>query len=450
MRAPAPFDPAGRDKVQGATGATDIGPDGTLARGWWREVVNIDTIRAAARRLEAIGVRTPLQHNDRLSERCRADVFLKREDLQAVRSYKIRGAYNFIAGMADTLSPAGVACASAGNHAQGVAWSCRHLGVRGTVFLPRRTPRQKVDRIRTIGGDTVDVRFSGLTFDDAAAAAAEHAAATGATIVSAFDHPATVSGQGTVMLEVVEQLGGPPDFALVPIGGGGLIAGVAACLDGLGATTIVVGAQPEGAPAMVQSLAAGHPVTIEIQDDFVDGASVRTPGRIPIAIVGDLVKEVRCVPEGHVCTALLDLYQEDGIVAEPAGALSIATLDDVAAAVAGARVVCVLSGGNNDVARYDEIIERSLVYRGLKHYFIVELPQQPGSLRRFLDECLGPHDDITLFDALQRSRREYGAALVGIELADRDDLAPLMQRMAASGLQIERLTPGSPAYRYLI
>ncbi len=429
--------------------STTAAPGGG-ATGWWRDLVNIDTIRAAAERLETVGVRSPLQHNDRLSERYGADVFLKREDLQAVRSYKIRGAYNFIAGQADALVPAGVVCASAGNHAQGVAWSCRHLGVHGTVFLPRRTPRQKVERIRTIGGDVVDVRFAGTTFDDAAAAAAEYARTTGATFVSAFDDPVTVSGQGTVMLEVVEQLGGPPDVALVPVGGGGLIAGSAVCLDELGSTTVVFGAEPEGAPSMVRSLAEGRPVTIDIQDDFVDGAAVRTPGRIPVAVVGELVKEIYLVPEGRVCTALLDLYQQDGIVAEPAGALSIAALDDAAPEIADLTVVCILSGGNNDVARYDEIIERDLVYRGLKHYFIVELPQQPGALRRFLDECLGPHDDITLFDALNRSRREYGAALVGIELADRADLAPLMERMASSGLQIERLAPGSPAYRYLV
>lgn len=418
--------------------------------GWWRPLLTLERFREAAARLEAVGVRSPLQQSNRLSDRYGADVFLKREDLQAVRSYKIRGAYNYIAGMPGGAPAAGVVCASAGNHAQGVAWSCRHLGVPGTVFLPRRTPRQKVDRIRSIGADAVDVRFSGPTFDDAATSAREYASRTGATMVSAFDDPVTVSGQGTVALEVLEQLGDPPDVIVVPVGGGGLIAGIAACLDGLGAETKVAGAQPNGAPAMVRSLAAGHPVTIDIEDDFVDGAVVRTPGRLPLAVTAELVSEIHCVPEGRVCTALLDLYQEDGIVAEPAGALSIAALDDVADAVRGRTVVCVLSGGNNDVARYDEIIERSLVYRGLKHYFIIEFPQQPGSLRRFLDECLGPHDDITLFEALKRSRREYGAALVGIELAERAELEPLLQRMAASGLQIEPVMPGSVAYRYLI
>ena len=459
--------PSGEERPR--TTASHLAPAGPPARagGSWRELINIGTIREAARRLEAIGVRTPLQRNERLSECFRADVYLKREDLQAVRSYKIRGAYNFIAGMPGGPPPAGVVCASAGNHAQGVAWSCRTLGVRGTVFLPLRTPRQKVDRIRRIGGEMVDVRFAGATFDDALSAALGHAERTGATMVSAFDHPATISGQGTVGLEIVEQLGAPPDAIVVPVGGGGLIAGVAACLDGLAAPTRIIGAEPAGAPSMTKSVAAGHPMTIDIEDDFVDGASVRTPGKIPVAIVSELVDDVVCVPEGRVCSALLDLYQEDGIIAEPAGALSVAALDDLHAiprtdTSTGAytdtaavepepkTVVCVLSGGNNDVTRYDEIIERSLVYRGLKHYFIVDFPNQPGSLRRFIDECLGPHDDLTLFEALKQSHREYGAVLVGIQLADRTDLEALLERMAATGLRIERLTPGSAIYRYLI
>jgi threonine dehydratase len=352
--------------------------------------------------------------------------------------------------MPEEARAASVVCASAGNHAQGVAWSCRHLGVPGTVFLPRRTPRQKLDRIRAVGAGAVQIRFAGTTFDDAAAAAAEFAAASGAAVVSAFDHPATIAGQGTVMLEVLEQLGGPPDLVLVPVGGGGLVSGVAVCLDGVGAPGRVVGVQPAGAPAMIRSLAAGRPVTIDIEDDFVDGAVVRTPGAIPLAVTAELVPAMLEVAEGKVCTALLELYQDDGIVAEPAGALSVAALDDVAARIGGRSVVCILSGGNNDVGRYDEIIERSLVWRGLKHYFLVEFPSEPGSLRRFLDECLGPDDDITRFEGLQRGRRQRAPALVGIELAEPGGLAPLLERMAASGLEIEPLVPGTPAYRYLV
>ncbi|MGH9087256.1 MAG: threonine ammonia-lyase IlvA, partial [Acidimicrobiales bacterium] len=344
--------------------------------GDWRHALGLVSVRQAAERLAAIGVRTPLQRSERLSARHGADVLLKREDLQAVRSYKIRGAYNFIAALPGGPPPAGVVCASAGNHAQGVAWSCRHLGVRGTVFLPGRTPRQKVDRIRSIGGQLVDVRFAGNTFDDAAAAAASHAESTGATAVPAFDHPATAAGQGTMALEVVDELGRPPDVLVVPIGGGGLVAGIGACLDGLGAPTAMVGSQPAGAPAMAQSLAAGRVVTVDIEDDFVDGAVVRTPGALGWAVARDLVRRVVVVPEGRICTELLALYQEDGIVAEPAGALAIAALEDLAGEIEGSTVVCILSGGNNDVARYDEIIERSLVHRGLKLYLILKFAQK--------------------------------------------------------------------------
>ena len=416
----------------------------------WRDLIGLSDIQAAAERLRAVGVETPLQLSDRLSERYGASVYLKREDLQAVRSYKIRGAYNFIAGLPPDRLAAGVVCASAGNHAQGVAWSCRHLAVPGVVFLPRRAPRQKVARIRVLAGDLVELRFAGDTFDDANAAAAAYSKETGATVVPTFDHPMTVAGQGTVALETIRQLGHPPDVFVVPVGGGGLISGIAVTVDGQGADTLIVGVQPAGAPAMVRSLEAGHPVTIDITDDFVDGAVVRTPGRLTFAIVRELVKEFEVVAEGRVCTEQLDLYQDDGIVAEPAGALSIAALDGLSETIAGRDVVCILSGGNNDVARYGEIIERSLVHQGLKHYFVVAFPQQPGALRRFLDECLGPSDDIVLFEYVKKNDREFGPAVVGVELAQREDLEGLVARIAASGLDAERLPPDSPVFRLLV
>ncbi len=416
----------------------------------WRDVIGLADVEAAAERLRAVGVETPLQRSDRLSDRYGASVYLKREDLQAVRSYKIRGAYNFIAGLPPDRLRAGVVCASAGNHAQGVAWSCRHLAVPGVVFLPRRAPRQKVARIRVLAGDLVELRFAGDTFDDANAAAAAYATETGATVVPTFDHPMTVAGQGTVALETIRQLGHAPDVFVAPIGGGGLISGIAVTLDGQGAATRLVGVQPAGAPAMVRSLEAGHPVTIDIADDFVDGAVVRTPGSLTYAIVNELVAEIEVVAEGRVCTEQLDLYQDDGIVAEPAGALSMAALDSLFESIAGREVVCVLSGGNNDVARYGEIIERSLVYQGLKHYFVVAFPQQPGALRRFLDECLGPSDDIVLFEYVKKNDREFGPAVVGIELAQRDDLDGLVARIAASGLDAQRLPPDTPVFRLLV
>ena len=430
--------------------STPGAPGDTSLRLPWRDLVGLDGVRRAAERLAPLGVVTPLQHSERLSERYGASVYLKREDLQAVRSYKIRGAYNFIAALAHDVPAAGVVCASAGNHGQGVAWSCRHLGVRGTVFLPRRTPRQKVARIQALAGDLVDIRFAGESFDDANAAAASFAADTGATVVPSFDHPATVAGQGTIALEVVDQLGRAPEVMSVPVGGGGLVSGIAVALEGTGAPTRVVGVQPAGAPAMWRSVEAGHRVTIDIVDDFVDGAVVRTPGELTLAIVRELVHRWVVVEEGRVCTEQLDLYQVEGIVAEPAGALATAALDDVEEDIAGSTVVCVLSGGNNDVARYDEIIERSLVHQGLKHYFIVAFPQRPGALRRFLDDCLGPSDDIVLFEYIKKNDREYGPALVGIELADRADLAPLLERIAGSGLDIQRLPPDSPQFRLLV
>jgi threonine dehydratase len=416
----------------------------------WRERVGIDDIRAAAERLRPLGVLTPLQANERLSDRTGATVYLKREDLQAVRSYKIRGAFNFIAGLSPEALAAGVVCASAGNHGQGVAWSCRHLGVRGAVFLPRRTPRQKVARIQALAGDLVELHVAGESFDDAAAAAAGYAAETGATVVPTFDHPATVAGQGTIALEVIDQLGGAPDVMTVPIGGGGLVSGIAVALDALGAATEVVGVQPAGAPAMLRSVEAGHRVTIDIEDPFVDGAVVRTPGELTFDVVRELVPRMVVVEEGRVCTEQLDLYQVDGIVAEPAGALALAALEDIGPDITGRTVVCILSGGNNDVARYDEIIERSLVHQGLKHYFVVAFPQRPGALRRFLDECLGPTDDIVLFEYIKKNDREFGPALVGVELTQREDLAPLLDRIAESGLDIERLPPDSPMARLLV
>jgi threonine dehydratase len=416
----------------------------------WRTRVGIDDVRAAAHRLAPLGVLTPLQLNERLSQRYGATVYVKREDLQVVRSYKIRGAYNFIAGLSEAALAVGVVCASAGNHAQGVAWSCRHLGVRGAVFLPQRTPRQKVARIGALAGDLVDLHFAGDSFDDALAAAHAYAQETGATVVPTFDHPATIAGQGTVALEMVEQLGAVPDVVLVPVGGGGLISGMAVVLDGLDAATYGVGVQPAGAPAMVRSLEAGRRVTIDIEDDFVDGAVVRTPGELTFSIVRELVTHLEVVEEGRVCTEQLDLYQVDGIVAEPAGALAPAALDAVASEVVGRTVVCVLSGGNNDVARYDEIIERSLVHQGLKHYFIVDFPQRPGALRQFLDECLGPSDDIVLFEYIKKNDREYGPAVVGVQLAQREDLAALLLRVADSGLDVRLLPPDSPVFRLLV
>jgi threonine dehydratase len=412
-------------------------------------VVTLADVRLAAGRLAGVARRTPLERSDRLSDHHRAEVWLKREDLQPVRSYKLRGAYNLIASLAVDERARGVVCASAGNHAQGVAYACRALGVDGIVFVPHTTPRQKLSRIAALGGDRVKVELVGHTYDDAQASAAAWAAASGAVLVPPFDDPLVVAGQGTVALEAFDQLGRPADLVVVPVGGGGLLAGTAVVAAAQAPRPRVVGVEPAGAPSMTAALAAGHPVVLDAIDTFVDGAAVRRVGDTTFAVAAPLIDEVVTVDEGQVCSTMLALYQQDGVIAEPAGALAVAALDGLVIAP-GATVVCIVSGGNNDVSRYGEIVERSLVHEGLKHYFLVEFPQEPGALRRFLDEVLGPDDDIALFEYVKKNNRETGPALVGIELLRRDDLEPLLARMDASPLRIERVPPGSPVFTFLV
>ncbi len=405
---------------------------------------------AAAVRLTGVARVTPLEPNVRLSDATGAQVWLKREDLQVGRSYKLRGAFNLLAQLDAPARAAGAVCASAGNHGQGVAYACRVLGMHGRVHVPRSTPRQKRERIAALGGDAVELVVDGDTYDDAAAAAAEHAARTGATLVPAFDDRRTVAGQGTVGLEILHQLGRPPDVVVVPVGGGGLLAGVATLLRARHPRVRVVGVEPAGAAGMTAAVAAGGPVTLPELDSFVDGAAVRRVGGTTLPMVCASGAEVLTVPEGRVCTEMLDLYQVDGIIAEPAGALASAALGDEVAVEPGSTVVCLLSGGNNDVSRYAEVVERSLVHRGLKHYFLVEFPQEPGALRRFLNEVLGPDDDIVLFEYVKRDNRETGPALVGIEISSREGYEPLWSRMKASPLKIQLVAPGSLAYRFLV
>ena len=409
-----------------------------------------DEVKLAAERLRDVCVRTPLERNQRLSERFGAEVWLKREDLQPVRSYKLRGAYNFIASLSEEERANGVVCASAGNHGQGVAYTCRRLGVACRVVLPRTTPRQKREQIAALGGEQTTIVVEGHTYDDAHEYATLLAKAEGAVLVPPFDDPRVIAGQGTVALEIVEQLGRPPDLLVVPVGGGGLLAGMAAASAGLAPRPRIVGVEPAGAPSMRAALDNGGPVTLDSIDSFVDGAAVKRAGAFTFDLVKALVDDVISVPEGGVCTTMLELYQRDGIIAEPAGALAVAALAEGLDVPAGATVVCILSGGNNDVSRYGEVVERSLVHEGLKHYFLVEFPQEPGALRGFLDNVLGPGDDITLFEYVKKNNREIGPALVGIELAATDDLEPLLARMDASGLHIERLSAGSPAFRFLV
>lgn len=405
-------------------------------------------VDAATVALTGVFTPTPLQRNDRLSAASGWDVWLKREDLQPVRSYKLRGAFTLIAHLSEEQRAKGVVAASAGNHAQGVAFAGQRLGVRARIYLPRNTPRQKRDRVAALGGDMVDVIVTGEVYDDAARAAAADAAESGAVVVPAFDALDTMAGQGTVAVEIARQLGRTPDLVTVPVGGGGLLGGMATWMAAHSSSTRLVGVEPEDAASMAAALAAGAPVDLETVSPFVDGAAVRRAGDLTHAAVAATGTELTSVAEGAICVEMLAMYQTDGIIAEPAGAMATTVLADLDI-TPGSTLVAVVSGGNNDVSRYAEIVERALIHEGRKHYFLVDFPQEPGALRRFLDEVLGPDDDIAYFEYVKRSNRETGPALVGLELGDPRDLLPLLARMETSPLTIERVDPGSPLFRFI-
>ena len=397
-----------------------------------------------------IAVRTPVERSARLAEVYGAEVLLKREDLQVGRSYKVRGAYHLMSSLTREELSRGVVCASAGNHAQGVAISCARLGAEGHIFLPTNTPRQKRDRIAALGGPHVTLTLTGRTYDEASAAAHAEARSAGATYVHPFDDERTIVGQGTVGFEITEQLreSGPLDVLVVPVGGGGLLAGVATWVRQAWPSTRIVGAEPVGAASMRAALAAGHPVALEHIDTFVDGASVGRVGGATYPIVRDLVDQVVEVEVGAVCVEMLELYQTDGIIAEPAGALATAALGQLDIA-AGARVGAIVSGGNNDVSRYAEVAERAMVHRGLRHYFLVSFRQEPGALRGFLDEVLSDGEDIVTFEYVKKNNRETGPALIGIDLDRADGLPALLRRMEQSNLEIEKIPYDSPLFTFL-
>lgn len=416
-------------------------------------------IDEAAKRLEGVAQNTPLQYSKRLSKKYNAEVYLKREDLQEVRSFKIRGAYNKMASLSDTEKKRGVVCASAGNHAQGVAYSCKALKIKGTIFMPSITPNQKIEKVQQFGDGFIDIKLVGTTFDDASIASKVFAEEHNAVYVHPFNDPLTIAGQGTVVKEILEKL---PDVDIVVscVGGGGLISGVSSYLrevkgnkeEGIDTRKErkVIGVEPEGAAGMYESLKAGHVVSLKHIDTFVDGAAVATVGDLTLDIVQRNVEKIVTVPEGKVCTTMIELYQNEGIVAEPAGALAVAGLDDVASEIKGKKVVCILSGGNNDILRYPEVMERSLVYLGRKHYFIIEFAQKPGQLKRLVNEALGPTDDIARFEYIKKTNKEKGPALVGIELKDKKDLKPLIDRMDAIELKYTKLTEKDMLYEYLV
>lgn len=412
--------------------------------------VQLEDIMSANHMLKHVITRTPLQLDAKLSAKYDCQVYLKREDLQIVRSFKIRGAYNLIR----TLSPAeleqGIVCASAGNHAQGVAFSCNALNIHGKIFMPSTTPRQKINQVNRFGGEYVEVILTGDTFDDAYEAAMKTCQEQGMRFVHPFDDPKIIAGNGTVGMEIFEQLDTSADFIFVTIGGGGLAAGVGAYAKAVSPSTQLIGVEPQGAASMQESLRQQKVVPLDNIDKFVDGAAVKRVGDLTFDICKRMLDDIVLVPEGKACTTILSLYNDNAIVVEPAGSLPIAALDYYRDQIKGKTVVCVISGGNNDIDRMQEIKERSLIFEGLKYYFVVDFPQRAGALREFLDDVLGPNDDITRFEYTKKNDKSNGPALVGIELKHRDDYKGLITRMNKRGVSYSEVNNDPLLFHLLI
>ena len=411
-------------------------------------------IQGAYARLKPVVNHTPLQFNANLSRKYQCRVYLKREDLQIVRSYKLRGAYNMMSQLSPEQLAKGVVCASAGNHAQGFAYSCKKLNVKGVVFMPIPSPQQKVNQTKMFGEENVEVKLVGDTFDDTAVAAKAYTKEYGMTFIPPFDHPSIIEGQATVGVELLEdynQLNQPPiDYIFIPIGGGGLCAGVGTYFKEHSPNTKIIGLEPEGAPSMLAALKANHPVELASIDKFVDGAAVKRIGDITFAFCKDAIDDMHLVPEGKICTTILQMYNEEAIVVEPAGALSIAALDDYAEQIKGKTIVCIVSGSNNDIARMQEIKERSLIYEGLKYYFLIRFAQRPGALKDFVNLVLGPTDDITRFEYIQKHNKEAGPALVGLELKSKKDYDVLVENMKKYQINYNEINKDDNMYGYLI
>lgn len=411
-------------------------------------------VPAASIRLRDVINVTPVQRNPRLSETTGCEIWLKREDLQPVRSYKLRGAFNLMAQLSAAEQARGVVCASAGNHGQGVAFAAASLGMQATVVVPTTTPRQKRERIKALGKGHLDLKVVGTTYDAASEEASRLSVESGKTLVPAFNDPRTAAGQATILPETFDQLGFTPDVVVLPVGGGGLASGAAAWLRANHPGVRIIGVEPEGAPCAAAAISAGRPVTLPEIDTFVDGAAVRRIGDFTFEALREARIELVRVPEGQICSEMLDMYQNDGIIAEPAGALAAAALPTggVGPRVqipAGSSVLVLVSGGNNDVSRYAEVVERSLIHEGRKHYFLVDFPQKPGALRLFLDSVLGPEDDITYFEYVKRNNRETGPALVGVELSNPGDYRFLRDRIDECGMKVEEVAYDSPFFQFL-
>ncbi|WP_019241878.1 MULTISPECIES: threonine ammonia-lyase IlvA [Bacillus] len=412
--------------------------------------VSVEDILIAYQQLKDVVLHTPLQKNERLSEKYECNVFIKREDLQHVRSFKLRGAYYKMKSLSAEEASKGIVCASAGNHAQGVAYACKQMGIEGKIFMPATTPRQKVNQVKMFGKEMVEIHLVGDTFDDSFDQAMECATSENRAFIHPFDDEKVIAGQGTIAVEVLNDTEEAIDYMFAAIGGGGLIAGMSTYFNSVSPNTKCIGVEPEGAASMKASMQHNEVVSLDEIEKFVDGAAVKCVGEKTFDICHSLLEDIVVVPEGKVCTTILSLYNEHAIVAEPAGALTIAALDFYKDQIKGKNIVCVISGGNNDIDRMQEIKERSLLYEGFLHYFIVNFPQRSGALREFLDEVLGPKDDITRFEYTKNNNKESGPALVGIELKYPEDYEGLIVRMKKKGFHFVEVNKDQNLFNLLI
>ena len=409
-----------------------------------------EAIDRAATVLSEILEPTPFKKNNNLSDIYDAEVYLKREDLQIVRSYKIRGAYNMIRSLSAESLENGIVCASAGNHAQGVAFSCSKLKIMGSIFMPVTTPKQKIEQVRMFGKDFIEIVLTGDTFDAANSAAIEYAKENGKTFIPPFDDPKVMEGQGTIGKEILSQFPEKLDYIFVPIGGGGLASGLGSYIKAMSPETKIIGVEPAGAPCMKAAIENGGPIELDEIDKFVDGAAVKKAGAKTYEVCKAMLDDIVVVPEGAVCTMIIQMYNKSAIVVEPAGALATAALRFYADKIKGKKVACIVSGSNNDITRMEEIREKSLLYEGLKHYFIVEFPQKPGVIVSFINNVIGPSDDLVYIQYIKKTNKNFGPALIGIELASKDDFEPLISRLDALGVKYEYINENNQLFEILI
>lgn len=412
--------------------------------------ISLEEIHKAQQSIKGVVQATPLVFMKNFSEYYNANVYFKREDLQVVRSYKIRGAYNKIQGLSKDELQNEIVCASAGNHAQGVAYACNKLKVHGTIFMPVTTPNQKIDQVKMFGGQFVEVKLFGDSFDDSQKAASEFCIKNNSTFVHPFDDLDVIAGQGTVGLEILDDIDRPIDYLFMPVGGGGLASGVGSVFKNLSPATKLIGIEPKGAPSLTNSLEKGENTTLTKIEKFVDGAAVKRIGELTFEFCKDLLDGTDTVCEGLICATILKVYNENALVVEPAGALSIAALEQHKEQIKGKTVVCIISGGNNDITRMEEMKERALLYQGLKHYFIIRFPQRAGALKEFVVDVLGPNDDISYFEYTKKNNRDKGPAVVGIELKSKGDFEPLVARMEQKGFLGEYLNDNPQLFQFLI